>query len=212
MDLCDHHESRCDPRTDEGLIMSQTVGQEGPGVLLPRDGRQGWKLADAAGKNLVVYFYPEGQYHRAARWKARTSATCTPRSRRPEPTVLGVSHGQLSRRTRNSRPSRIPVRAARPTRTKKVCELFDVSGRRSRMYGRKFMGVERSTFLIDAEGVLRRSGARSRSPGHAAGSPRRGAGALTALPRGELPETRRGCCRPAEPCSNAACSCSTPTC
>jgi peroxiredoxin Q/BCP len=47
-----------------------------------------------------------------------------------------------------------------------VCELFDVIREKS-MYGRKFMGVERSTFLIDREGVLRREWRKVKVPGHA---------------------------------------------
>ena len=47
-----------------------------------------------------------------------------------------------------------------------VCELFDVFKEKS-MYGRKYMGVERSTFLIDADGVLRQEWRKVKVPGHA---------------------------------------------
>ena len=50
---------------------------------------------------------------------------------------------------------------------KKVCELFDVWKEKS-MYGRKYMGVERSTFLIDAAGAVRREWRKVRVKGHAA--------------------------------------------
>ena len=49
---------------------------------------------------------------------------------------------------------------------KKVCELFDVWKEKS-MYGRKYMGVERSTFLIDGGGVLRQEWRKVKVPGHA---------------------------------------------
>ena len=49
---------------------------------------------------------------------------------------------------------------------KEVCALFDVWKEKS-MYGRKYMGVERSTFLIDAKGVLRREWRKVKVPGHA---------------------------------------------
>ena len=48
-----------------------------------------------------------------------------------------------------------------------VCDLFGVYKEKS-MYGRKYMGVERSTFLIDGEGVLRREWRKVKVPGHAA--------------------------------------------
>ena len=49
----------------------------------------------------------------------------------------------------------------------KTCRLFDVMREKS-MYGRKFMGVERSTFLLDERGVLRREWRRVKVPGHVA--------------------------------------------
>ena len=49
---------------------------------------------------------------------------------------------------------------------KKACQLFDVWKEKS-MYGRKYMGVERSTFLIDEQGVLRREWRKVKVPGHA---------------------------------------------
>ena len=48
-----------------------------------------------------------------------------------------------------------------------LCQLFDVFKEKS-MYGRKFMGVERSTFLIDSAGVLRQEWRKVKVPGHAA--------------------------------------------
>lgn len=46
-----------------------------------------------------------------------------------------------------------------------VCELFEVYKEKS-MYGRKYMGVERSTFLLDGTGVLRREWRKVKVPGH----------------------------------------------
>jgi peroxiredoxin Q/BCP len=48
----------------------------------------------------------------------------------------------------------------------KVCKLFDVIQEKS-LYGRKYMGIERSTFLIDGAGVLRREWRKVKIPGHA---------------------------------------------
>jgi peroxiredoxin Q/BCP len=47
-----------------------------------------------------------------------------------------------------------------------VCKLYDVIQEKS-LYGRKFMGIERSTFLIDAKGVLQREWRKVRVKGHA---------------------------------------------
>jgi thioredoxin-dependent peroxiredoxin len=49
---------------------------------------------------------------------------------------------------------------------REACRLFDVWKEKS-MYGRKYMGVERSTFLLDGKGVLRREWRKVKVPGHA---------------------------------------------
>ena len=50
---------------------------------------------------------------------------------------------------------------------KKVCTLYDVIQEKS-MYGKKFLGIERSTFLIDAKGVLREEWRKVKVGGHVA--------------------------------------------
>ena len=75
-----------------------------------------------------------------------------------------AGHARVARQVQGE--IRVSVRAAR-RRGRKVCGLFDVIREKS-MYGRKFMGVERSTFLIDANGVLRREWRKVKVTGHAA--------------------------------------------
>ena len=74
----------------------------------------------------------------------------------------------------------------------KVCRLFDVIHEKN-MYGRKVLGIERSTFLIDATGMLRREWRKVKVDGHAA----------------EVLEAVEGTVKPRR---RAGCSCSTPTC
>ena len=79
--------------------------------------------------------------------------------------MLGVSPDSVASHEKFKDEDVVSVRAA-ADEDKKVCELFDVCKEKS-MYGRKYMGVERSTFLIDGGGVLRQEWRKVKVPGHA---------------------------------------------
>jgi len=124
-----------------------------------------WRPADARGSKLVLYFYPrdmtagctrEGEAFRdlAAEFgKART-------------VILGVSTDSVASHAKFRAKYRFPFELlADPEQ--EACRLFDVIREKS-MYGKKYLGVERSTFLIDAQGVLRREWRRVKVDGHAA--------------------------------------------
>ena len=127
------------------------------------DGKK-WQLAAAAGKNLVVYFYPkdntsgctrEGEAFRDLHAKFRKAGT----------EIVGVSPDSVASHDKfiARYGFTFPLLA---DEEKVVCQLFDVWKEKS-MYGRKYLGVERSTFLIDAKGVLRREWRKVKVPGHA---------------------------------------------
>jgi len=123
-----------------------------------------WRLKDAAGAKLVLYFYP----------KDNTSG-CTQEGeafrdrhadfKKANVTVLGVSPDSLASHEKFRSKYRFPFDLiADPER--ELCELFEVYKEKS-MYGRKYMGVERSTFLLDGSGVLRGEWRKVKVPGHA---------------------------------------------
>jgi thioredoxin-dependent peroxiredoxin len=135
-----------------------------PAFTLPATGTDQWRLADAAGRNLVIYFYPkdattgctkEGEDFRDLH--ARFSKTGTD--------IVGVSPDSIASHEKFKAKYGFPFELLADTE-KQVCTLFDVWKEKS-MYGRKYMGVERSTFLIDAKGVLRREWRKVKVPGHA---------------------------------------------
>ena len=150
------------------LMASATKAQIDRGLELPTakytNGGKTWKLADAAGKNVVLYFYPkdnttgctlEGQAFRDLHAQFKKAGTI----------VLGVSPDSLASHDKFKDKMDFPFELL-SDEDKKVCELFDVWKEKS-MYGRKYMGVERSTFLIDAGGVLRQEWRKVKVPGHA---------------------------------------------
>jgi thioredoxin-dependent peroxiredoxin len=140
------------------------IGRKIPDFTLPSTGARPWKLSDARGRKVVVYFYP----------KDNTSG-CTSESvafrdlhdafRKAKALVVGISPDSLASHERFRAKYGFPFELL-SDEDKKACTLFDVWKEKS-MYGRKYMGVERSTFLVDAEGVLRREWRKVKVNGHA---------------------------------------------
>jgi len=136
-----------------------------PAFSCPVTGGGAWKLSDAAGKKLVLYFYPKDN-----------TAGCTQQGvdfgelhsqfKKANTLVIGVSPDSLASHEKFKQKMAFPFELL-SDEDKSLCELFDVWKEKS-MYGRNFMGVERSTFLIDDKGVLRREWRKVRVPGHVA--------------------------------------------
>ncbi|MCJ7453631.1 MAG: peroxiredoxin [Steroidobacteraceae bacterium] len=141
-----------------------TIDRKVPDFTLPATGGKPWKLSAARGKALVVYFYP----------KDNTSG-CTSESiafsnlhdafRKAKAVVVGVSPDSIASHEKFKAKYAFPFELL-SDEEKKACEIFGVWKEKS-MYGRKYMGVERSTFLLDAEGVLRREWRKVKVNGHA---------------------------------------------
>jgi peroxiredoxin Q/BCP len=140
-----------------------TVGKKVPAFGAPITGGGAWKLADAAGEKLVLYFYPKDM-----------TTGCTKESqdfrdkhtafRRAKVRVLGVSRDSLKSHDKFREKEGLPF-GLLSDEDEKICRLFDVI-REKTLYGRKYMGVDRSTFLIDANGILQREWRGVKVPGH----------------------------------------------
>jgi thioredoxin-dependent peroxiredoxin len=140
------------------------IGKKTPAFSLPSTGGKGWKLADAAGGKLVVYFYPRDNTPGCTK-EGEAFRDLYPAFRKAGAAIVGVSPDSVQShekfRTRMSFPFELLADVDHA-----VCDLFGVFKEKS-MYGRKFMGVERSTFLIDGSGVLRQEWRKVKVPGHA---------------------------------------------
>lgn len=136
-----------------------------PEFSLPATGGRAWKLAGAAGRRLVVYFYPRDN-----------TSGCTaegvafrdlyPQFRKAGTEIVGVSPDSVASHEKFKAKFEFPFELLADAE-QEACRLFDVIREKS-MYGRKFLGVERSTFLLDEKGILRREWRRVKVPGHAA--------------------------------------------
>ncbi len=122
-----------------------------------------WKLSDAAGKKLVLYFYPKDNTTGCTQ-EGMDFRDAYPKFKKAGAVVLGISPDSLASHEKFKAKMEFPFELL-SDEDKAVCDLFGVYKEKS-MYGRKFMGVERSTFLIDERGVLRREWRKVRVPGH----------------------------------------------
>lgn len=123
-----------------------------------------FRLGDAAGKAVVLYFYPKDMTSGCS-VESREFRDLHARFVRAGAIVLGVSRDSLKSHDRFRDKEALPFHLLSDPE-EKLCRQFDVI-REKTLYGRKYMGIERSTFLIDAQGVLRREWRKVKVAGHA---------------------------------------------
>jgi peroxiredoxin Q/BCP len=123
-----------------------------------------FSLAEAKGKPLVLYFYPKDMTGGCTN-QAREFAALHDKFRRAGAIVLGVSRDSLKSHEKFREKESLPFHLLSDA-DEKLCKAFDVIHEKT-LYGRKYLGIERSTFLIDAQGVLRREWRKVKVAGHA---------------------------------------------
>ncbi len=140
------------------------IGKKVPDFSLPATGGKAWKPSAAAGRKLVIYFYPKDNTSGCTR-EGIDFRDLHARFRRAGAEVIGVSPDSVASHEKFKAKYEFPFELLADVE-KKACALFDVIKEKS-MYGKKYMGVERSTFLVDEKGVLRREWRKVKVAGHA---------------------------------------------
>ena len=140
------------------------VGKKVPAFSAASTGGKAWKSSEAAGKNVVIYFYPRDNTTGCTK-EGEDFRDLAPAFKKANTQILGVSTDSLASHEKFKARYSFPFELLSDEQ-QQLCRLFDVIKEKS-MYGRKFMGVERSTFLIDASGVLRHEWRKVKVPGHA---------------------------------------------
>ena len=112
---------------------------------------------------MVLYFYPKDDT------SGCTAEACAFRDQLPDfsklkTAVIGVSRDSAASHDKFKTKYQLPFPLA-SDEDGKVCEAYGVWAEKS-MYGRKYMGIERSTFLIDGNGILRGVWRKVKVPGH----------------------------------------------
>lgn len=122
------------------------------------------RLKDLRGQNLVLYFYPKDSTP-GCTTEGRDFAALHAKFRRQKTVILGISRDSLASHEKFRAKQDFPFDLISDP-DEIVCKKFDVIHEKS-LYGRKFMGVERSTFLIDKDGKLRQEWRKVKVKGHA---------------------------------------------
>jgi peroxiredoxin Q/BCP len=115
-------------------------------------------------EKLVIYFYPKDMTS-GCTTESQNFRDLYPAFKKAKVRVVGVSRDSIKSHEKFKEKEKLPFELL-SDEDEKVCKLFDVIQEKS-LYGRKYMGIERSTFLIDGAGVLRREWRKVKVPGHA---------------------------------------------
>jgi peroxiredoxin Q/BCP len=141
-----------------------SVGAKVPDFTVADSSGKAWRLRDHLGGKLVLYFYPkdmtsgctlESQNFRDLQGAFRKAGT----------QIVGVSRDSCASHLKFIAKEKLGFELLSDGE-ETLCRLFDVI-REKNMYGRKVMGIERSTFLIDGKGVLAREWRKVKVDGHA---------------------------------------------
>jgi peroxiredoxin Q/BCP len=139
-------------------------GDRAPDFDLPCDEGGSVKLSGLAGRPVVVYFYPKDDTSGCTA-EAKAFTALAEDFAKAGVTVIGISPDTVAQHAKFRAKYELAVRLAADT-DKTVANAYGVWVEKS-MYGKKYMGVERSTFLIDGKGKVARSWRKVKVPGHA---------------------------------------------
>ena len=139
-------------------------GDKAPDFELETEGGPA-RLADFAGKTLVLYFYPKDDTSGCTR-EAQDFTGLAPEFAKAGATVIGVSKDSLAAHKKFATKYDLAVTLGSDPEGKAV-EAFGSWVEKS-LYGRKYMGIDRSTFLIGPDGMIRRVWRKVKVPGHVA--------------------------------------------
>ena len=140
-----------------------SVGKNVPDFTLPATGEQDISLSDFKGSNVVIYFYPRDSTP-GCTTEGQNFRDLINTFRRRKTVILGISRDSIKSHENFKAKQEFPFELLSDA-DEKACKLFDVIKEKN-MYGRKVLGIERSTFLIDGSGKLRREWRKVKVKGH----------------------------------------------
>jgi peroxiredoxin Q/BCP len=143
------------------------VGKKAPVFTLEGTSGTGktlWSLNDAAGDHVVIYFYPRDNTPGCTQ-EGESFASLYGQFKKAGTLIFGISADSVESHEKFKKKMGFPFDLLSDP-DQRVCKLYDVIREKS-MYGKKYMGIERSSFLIDAKGVLRQEWRKVKVSGHA---------------------------------------------
>jgi peroxiredoxin Q/BCP len=143
--------------------MSVEAGKKAPDFTAVTDGGQKLKLSDLRGKAIVLYFYPKDDT------SGCTAEACGFRDQLPDFSkvkahVIGISRDSVQRHDKFKAKYALNFPLV-SDEDGKICEKYGTWIEKS-LYGRKYMGIDRATFLIDKDGVVHKAWRKVKVAGH----------------------------------------------
>lgn len=146
------------------MTVSPIEGAPAPDFTLPVDGGGSISLSGLKGRKVVIYFYPKADTPGCTK-ESIDFSRLKPAFERANTTVIGVSADAVAAQDKFKAKHALTVPlASDPDRA--MIERYGVWVEKT-MYGKTFMGIERATFLIDAEGIVRKVWHNVKVEGHA---------------------------------------------
>ena len=142
--------------------MAVTVDKRLPDFAAPATGGE-FRLADQRGRTVVLYFYPKDNTP-GCTTEGLEFAAAEPKFRKANAMIVGASRDSVRSHEGFKTKMGFPFELISDT-DEALCSLFEVIKMKN-MYGKQVRGIERSTFVIDAEGKLRKAWRGVKVPGH----------------------------------------------
>jgi peroxiredoxin Q/BCP len=143
--------------------MKVEVGKKAPDFSMPTDGGGTVSLSKLKGRPVVLYFYPKDNTSGCTK-EACDFRDAMPNFGKLKATVIGVSKDSVKSHDGFKAKQKLNFTLA-SDEDGKVCAAYGAWIEKS-LYGRKYMGIDRSTYLIDDKGVVRHVWRKVKVPGH----------------------------------------------
>jgi peroxiredoxin Q/BCP len=140
-----------------------TIGKAVPDFEAAATGDKTIKLSELLGKNVIIYFYPKDSTPGCTR-EGQDFRDNHNKFKRQKCIIFGVSRDSIKSHE-NFKAKQEFTFDLLSDKEEELCELFSVMKMKN-MYGKKVRGIERSTFLIDANGILQHEWRGLKVPGH----------------------------------------------
>lgn len=141
-----------------------SVGKRVKNFTLPATGDQELSLTDFKGRNLIIYFYPKDNTPGCTR-EGQDFRDLYPQFAAAGADVIGVSRDSVRTHENYKRKHEFPFHLLSDSE-ETLCQQFDVI-KEKKLYGRTYMGIERSTFLLGPDGTLLEEWRKVKVPDHA---------------------------------------------
>lgn len=141
-----------------------SVGKRVKNFTLPATGDQELSLADFKGRSLIIYFYPKDNTPGCTR-EGQDFRDLYPQFAAAGADVIGVSRDSVRTHENYKRKHEFPFHLLSDSE-ETLCQQFDVI-KEKKLYGRTYMGIERSTFLLGPDGTLLEEWRKVKVPDHA---------------------------------------------